>query len=69
MITPPPNPKAQQARAAMIAYRDGTAPQTQDELNAYVAASARVELVWSAVRQCWREVVTVTLFDKSEAQA
>lgn len=67
MITPPPNPKAQQARQAMIAYHDKADPQTQAELNAYVAASARIEIVWSEVEQHYYDAITVTLFDKRTA--
>lgn len=69
MINPPPNPKAQQARQAMIDYRDGVEePQTQAELNAYVWRSARIERIWSEVEQHYYDAITVTLFDKRTEQ-
>lgn len=68
MITPPPNPKAQQARQEMIAYRDNSETQTQDELDAYVAASVRIESVWSEVEHHFYDAITVTLFDKRAAE-
>lgn len=83
MITPPPNPKAQQARQEMIAYRDGVKPcqtLTHDQiaqLRAMYPSHFDSAMIEPGGQWCNEDgtsihiddprYITVTLFDKRAA--